>query len=164
MRKVCYQGFGLIELLIILTIIMITLSLSAPNFIGFIERNRAFNTRQSITSGLSLTRSYAIIHQRPTEMCGSSDGLKCDHQWSKGWLVRVIRTQKSVRSEQFAAIDGRLNWGRPDSTIRYMPNGTSPASNSSFLYCTQESGSWRIVLNRQGRARVELNIEDQDCS
>lgn len=163
MRKICYQGFSLIELLITLAIVTVILSLTAPNLIGLIEHNRAYNTRQSIASGLSFTRSHAITYQQPVEMCGSSDGINCDHHWSQGWLVRIISEGKILRSEQFNAINGHLNWGRPESTIRYKSNGTSPTSNSRFLYCTPRGGSWRIVLNRQGRARIESKKEDEDC-
>lgn len=163
MRKTCNQGLSLIELLITLAIATIIVILSTPNLIGFIEHNRAYNTRQSIASGMSFTRGHAITYQRLTEMCGSSDGSNCDHQWSQGWLVRVGNEQKVLRSEQFAGVKDRLSWGRSESTIRYMPNGTAPTSNSRFLYCTHTNGSWRIVLNRQGRGRIEFKKRDEEC-
>lgn len=151
------------ESLITLAIVAIILSLALPSLMRMIEHNRAFNTRQSIASGMSFTRAHAITQQIPTEMCGSSDGLNCDHKWPQGWLVRTVSEQKILRSEQFSTTNNRLSWGRTSSTILYMPNGTSPTSNSSFLYCTQTRGSWRIVLNRQGRARIELQADDEAC-
>jgi type IV fimbrial biogenesis protein FimT len=156
------HGLTLPELLITLCLLAIIASIAMPSLNQHVHSNRQENLRHSLLSHLKATRSDAISGNQRVELCGSSNGQRCDHQWSEGWLMRDPITQTVLR---FSAQPGRdhLRWpgaGQANQTIVFQANGTMASSNGRFVLCSAERRVvWQLVINRQGRIRQNIGLE-----
>ncbi len=156
------HGLTLPELLITLCLLAIVVSIGMPSLNQHLHRNRQENLRHSLLSHLKATRSDAVSGNQRVELCGSSDGVQCDHRWNDGWLMRDPLTQTALR---FSAQTGRdrLRWtgaGQANQTIVFQANGNMASSNGRFILCTAEGRVlWQLVINRQGRVRQTVGLE-----
>jgi len=80
-------GLTAIELMITLAVLAIMASLAGPPMQGLVMNYRERTGVNQIVGYLRLARSEAITRSVPVSMCGSSDGVACDGDMSKGWLV-----------------------------------------------------------------------------
>ena len=87
------SGFSLVELLITISIAAILLTLAAPSFTSFINRNRLTTASDELIASLSYARSEALKRRSTTTLCAkSSTGTLCDtsgvsEDYATGWLV-----------------------------------------------------------------------------
>lgn len=156
-------GFTLTELLITVCVAVIVSTLALPNLSNYLANNRQENLRHSLLSHLKAARSEAVTLMQRVELCGSSNGLRCDQAWSDGWLIRDPVAGTALR---FSRQSGRdlLRWvgaGAASQTVIYQANGTTVASNGRFILCTAEGQViWQLVINRQGRVRHLQGLEN----
>ena len=84
------NGFSLIELLVVITILGVLLALSLPNFQNVIESTTTNSQVKMLLTTLNLARSEAIKRGSNVAICASSDGVDCAAgNWTNGWLVFV---------------------------------------------------------------------------
>lgn len=163
MRRAFPYGFTLPELLITLCLLAVVASFALPNLSNYLHSNRQENLRHSLLSHLKATRSDAITSARRAELCGSSNGVHCDHRWSDGWLIRAPTTNTLLRYSPHQSPD-TLRWvgaGQTNHTVVYLANGTTASSNGRFILCSAEGlVVWQLVINRQGRVRQTVGLEN----
>ncbi|MEN0107296.1 MAG: GspH/FimT family pseudopilin [Pseudomonas sp.] len=163
MRTPIAHGFTLPELLITLCLLAILLSVALPNLHQYLHSNRQENLRHSLLSHLKATRNDAITRMQRLEFCGSSNGQDCDQAWSNGWLIREPSSNTVLRYTQQPGHE-RLRWagaGQANPSIVYLANGTTAASNGRFVLCNAEQRvAWQLVINRQGRVRQVIGLEN----
>lgn len=146
----------IVELLTTLSVLTIILSLGMPALAKQLQANRDRALHDQLKSSLQAARTYSIEQRRKIEVCGSGNGNDCDNDWRHGWLIREKSSGQILHTTHLAT-PTPLAWKGLSKRIGYHPDGHSHASNGTFSYCSVES--WRIVLNRQGRARsVHSNI------
>lgn len=158
MKITCQKAHSLVEVLAVVALLGIAFSLSAPSLRHLVEQNRERTLREELLAHVHFTRTQAILTQRPHLICGSGNGQTCDGNWNSHWLVMNVRDQQLLRKFT-PPRNSQLCWQGfgMRSRILFQGNGMSSASNGRFSICGTQQSSWQIVLNRQGRLRVEID-------
>jgi len=82
------QGFGLIEVIIVVAIIAITAALALPSYSRTMGRARTTTTTNSLLNAVNDARSEALVRRKGVSICPSTDGNTCaGTDWSVGWIV-----------------------------------------------------------------------------
>jgi type IV fimbrial biogenesis protein FimT len=170
------RGFGLIELLVVISIVAILAAIATPSFSALIRENRVKTQANDFLSASNYARNESITRSRGVTLCAANTtggavptacGASTD--WSKGWMVFVDDTVGAAATP--VAIDDEdilrtwegnpKNSFVPDSAlafIRYNPRGLTnnitadvsftlkPASNCS----TRQQRT--IVISPLGRS------------
>jgi len=164
-------GFSLIELLITLSIIVITTSISIPSFISLINNNKVTTQTNAIFESLYLARSYAITRQKNVHVCHMSEPNieKCDSNrdfntsWSNGWLVFADINNDNEFDDndnliQVVSATSHINViFNQRGRLRFFSDGS--ARSAGFYICDQQKINYRhIYLLYSGRARTSEQI------
>jgi type IV fimbrial biogenesis protein FimT len=154
-------GFTLIELLITLCVLSVAASIGVPSFIHLIESNQQQTLRNTLLVQLQTARGQAVFRGRNIELCGSGQPNDCDNAWASGLMIRDADTGEVLLFQPLKTT-GSLRWKGSinHQSVVYNSNGTTPASNGRFIYCSKDSiALWQIVINRQGRFRQAEGLE-----
>ena len=85
------RGFGLIELMVVVAIVVILTMIALPSYQHLIQLNRLTSDTNTLLSAFNLARNEAASRGRPVTVCASVDGLGCvgpgTNDWSTGWIV-----------------------------------------------------------------------------
>jgi type IV fimbrial biogenesis protein FimT len=160
-----YQlGLTLPELVITLAVMSILTAGSTGSLQHFIQENRMAAEVNQFVTALHLARSEAVKHGLRVVLCPSSDGDNCgsSQEWVNGWLLFASNDREHDADEQLLQTGSSLSSGiRMSSSnhrkrIVYQPDGTSPGTNSSFIFCDdRERVKPRIIcLSNTGRPRL----------
>ena len=169
-------GFGLIELIIVISIIAILTAMATPSFSALIRESRVKTQANDFLSASNYARNEAITRSRGVTLCAADtrDGAlpaACgtSGDWGKGWMVFVDDTVGNGSTP--VAIDNAdvlRTWeGNPKNTfvpdsaisfVRYNPRGlTNNITNDvSFTLKPTNNCSARqqrtIVISPLGRS------------
>jgi type IV fimbrial biogenesis protein FimT len=166
MPRANQTAFSLAELLVTLGVLTLTSGVAAPTLQSLIQTNRNQSAHDQLRSSLQMARFYSISQGLEVEICGSLSGTSCDPSWEHGWIVKLRHGELPLYVTRLSQ-PMRLSWNRPTQAVRFNALGHASSSNGSFLLCSGDSKpQWKIVLNRQGRARTAVPSEllDTDCS
>lgn len=159
-------GFTLLELMIVVTIIILT-TLGIPALHATLTTNRLANSVNDLVGTLAYARSEAIKRNQHVAVCLSNDGTTCTtgSDWSTGWLVYPDSNRNRQRDAdetilgQYQDLATGLNLTyRAFGSRRYLvyrPNGTT-RTNGTFTFCDPSApGLARaVILSKTGRARL----------
>lgn len=87
MPKNRFQGFTLIELMVVVAVLAILAAIAFPSFQQTMRSNRVATASNELIASISLARSEAIRGTRGGGVCSSSDGASCGGTWNTGWMV-----------------------------------------------------------------------------
>lgn len=160
MSKLHQHAFSLPEVLVTLALLGTGLSIATPALSELLERNQQLALRDSLHASLQQARAQSILQRYSVEICGSSDGLRCQNDWSYGWLVRRNEGSQNPLEHIKLAPGTNLRWSGFDKTIRFHANGTSPTGNGRFYQCHNGKIRWQLIINRQGRVRHSSEAEN----
>ncbi len=86
-----FRAFTLIELMIVLMVIAITLSLSAPLMQDLLQGNRLRSESIRFLRAINLARSEAVMRNSPVSICPSAMAVtgkvQCSGTYVDGWIV-----------------------------------------------------------------------------
>ena len=71
------QGFTLIELMIVVTLLALMMMLAAPSISIWLQNLKVRNVGESIVNGLQLARMEAIRRNTRVVVCSSTNGTSC---------------------------------------------------------------------------------------
>lgn len=157
------KAFNLVELLVTVTLVAIFASLAVPALPRFQESKRLQSSRDLLASHIQQTRVSAITLGRPHQLCGSSDGENCDGDWGSYWLITTVGTQPTVIRQQTSPTKDLCRVGFGSDSIRFHPNGTSWISNGTISVCNANGPHQQLILNRQGRLKLEASHNSSCC-
>jgi type IV fimbrial biogenesis protein FimT len=85
------RGFGLVELMVVVAIVVILTMIALPSYQHLIQLNRLTSDTNTLLSAFNLARNEAVARGRPVTVCASANGTACDGpgtgDWSNGWIV-----------------------------------------------------------------------------
>ena len=130
------KGFTLTELLIVVAIISILATITAPSFSDFIDNTRLTSTMTQLTSDLNRARSEAIKRNSWVLVCARSSNTACGTNWGNGWLICQDSTNDGTNNCDSGtaanpnpivvhqAINANFTLTGSAASMRFNPNGT----------------------------------------
>jgi len=148
------KGFTLVELVITLTIAGILLAIAAPNFSGFLARNRLSAQINDLSTDISIARAEAIKRNTGAGVCTSNTGTGCvAGNWASGWLAYyvcpvgdascVAGTNVVVSTHE--ALTGNNTLTGTASVILYDKTGVLVSGNGTYTLCDPRLKATRII-------------------
>lgn len=160
MNRIFFRGFSLVELVIVILLLALIGTVAIPAFGALIERSRATATADQLQAHLLFARTWGVSQRIDVEVCGSSNGVDCDHVWERGWIVRLPSSGELLRQHLLAPQEYLA--GSRRQPVRYRSNGTSPLSNLRFYLCDRNASVvWQLVINNQGRVRRVAGLDPE---
>lgn len=155
------SAFTVFELLSCIALLGVVLAIAVPNMTSFIQHQRDTTLRNQLIALLHSARAQAIMHKQRRAVCGSNNGLTCTGHWDQNWLL-IDKDNALIQHIQVPA-NSAICWAGFSSAIAYKTNGTTPTSNGRFSLCRQGAHSWSVILNRQGRLRIDSSESASGC-
>lgn len=160
------SGFTILECLIVICILAILLVQGVPALRDYGLRQRMSAAMHSLHSHLAMARNDAVRFSVDVVVCPGekTQGCRGDSNWDSGWLVfEDTNGDHAYQSdERLLAVEPglehiviRSNGGR--RYVRFVPNGSSPGSNSSISFCDLRGpvAARKLVISNLGRIRRE---------
>ena len=142
-------GFTLIELMVTVIVLVIVVSMAAPNMSQLISSQRTRNAAADLASALTLTRSEAVNRSATTTMTASGTG----GSWTGGWAVAAgtarIRGYGPYDGITITASSGSSlaigNDGRPIAGTQTFQVAPSTNATSATTLCVQLGVTGRVT-------------------
>jgi type IV fimbrial biogenesis protein FimT len=159
------DGFSLVELLTLISIVAILAAIALPNFSATIKSERDTSQINALLDGLTLARSEAIKYGNPVTICAGSSNTCTDGNWGDGWIVFYVTlppgaTTSTIRA--FPAISsGNTLTSSGGNSFTFVSTGMlNPALASNFTVCdTRGPGYGRLIsLLTSGRAETAPTV------
>lgn len=159
------NGFSLLEILVVLTIVFMILAFAIPSERIFLTNAKVDALRLQLQRAIDLTRSEAIMRNETVTLCGSSNKNTCTGSWDAGYII--LANTKPIYIFYATPNQGQLHWRAFPSNqpeLQYLPSGMSKTENGTFWYClpTEKTPRWAIVVSQSGRARL-VDFEKEEA-
>jgi type IV fimbrial biogenesis protein FimT len=140
------QGFTLVELLVVMTILAILLAMAIPSYNALTIGTTASQYASSMAESALLARAEAIRRNAAVTVCVSADGATCGSGgWEQGWLVScmsndLVTCDTSGASTLVIQYQGaaRSGWKISEASglakLNFDPSGTG-ATAASMTVC-----------------------------
>lgn len=153
------DGTSLLELLIVLTILGVFVSLSAPLLKDSLVRARLDSSLTQLTSSLNYAREHAVYSGRSISLCAGIQSMECDRHgdWSRGWQAFFSAPDATpLKSDQLHHADIRFYKLQPTKPIIYTKMGFTPLSNTNFTICSTQLPYYqrKLFVSSYGRIRI----------
>lgn len=179
------SGFGLIELLIVLSIIA-TIAFSTSFYLTSSPVQQVTQQRQQLQQFIYLARQKAIVQRQTITICPvdintQNTAKQCINQWlTNNWYMFVDSNNNKAydQGEQLmntltpiflpvttTDITQSLRWRNNNRFLRFSATGSINAPGT-MKYCrqtTQDSISFDLIISRQGRIRHQQSITSNPC-
>lgn len=155
------SGFTLVELVVTLTVLVITLSLAAPAFSAFVANNQLAAAKSEFASSLALARSEAARSGSMVFVQAAAGGAAGD-EFAGGWNLVVDVDGDGVADNNDTVL---RHYDAPPATIRLAGAATlrfsasgnlSPAVAVSYSVCRSDGSAagYRIDVAPGGTSFV----------
>ena len=166
------KGFTLLELIIVITILGISLAISAPGLRTMIVNNRISSNASDFASALQLAKAEAVARLNPVIVCkknAASTGCIAGGDWSQGWIVfsddndnGTVDAPNEAVLLVHEALHERISFGgntsEVDTSITFRPSGISSVTTTSTLIICNDNlfdhSARGILVTITGRGSV----------
>jgi type IV fimbrial biogenesis protein FimT len=160
------QGFTLVEMVVVLSILGIAVAIAMPSFIRFVQNNRLATTANAFVGALNLARSEAITRGVTVTVCKSPDQIDCvaNGDWAQGWIVfmdpdndgEVADADDILRVyDGLPAPSTFVGTANVSNRVSYAPTGFPAVLSSGTVALTIGGRTINVVLNTTGRVRTD---------
>ena len=168
------NGFTLVELMIVMSVLAILISLAVPSFQNLISKNQLIATNNDLLTALTLARQSSITFSKDVYLCELLDEKTCneerpfDADWTKGWMMFVDNNQNAVLDDEDTI--SHINYKpfrsekqniaiifNQQGRLRFRPDGSS--RSAGFYLCTPRHHK-HIYLLYSGRARHNEDLDE----
>jgi len=165
------DGFTLVELLAVLSILAILLGLGVPGMQRLVGTTRADGSMRELYALLASARQMAVLTRRDVTLCGTADGTSCSRTWN-GHPTLVFadsnRNRRADAGEEIFQVSelthtGRIRWSASGnrSYLRFRPDGAA-LEYGNFTWCPADGDARQarqLILNVTGRPRAAVDAD-----
>lgn len=158
------NGFSLIELLVVITVLAVLTSLAAPSFRSIVADNLVKTSANELFYAIQLARNEAVKRNTMVSICPSSNQSSCtsNGNWNVGWIIfeDVNASGSRDNSETLirvqTALDSSVAAAGP-TAIQFATGGyLEPAAVQSVQVSAADSANPRwVCLTAIGKAQVQ---------
>lgn len=159
-----HAGISLVELVMVCAALAIVLATAAPDLQALRQRQALVAAGNSLASGLHATRSAAVTRGQPARLCASVDGSVCAAAaaWSSGWRSYLDSEPATTLAHGSLPAGVIVSSSAGRLQVRYLPDGRSAGSNTTFTLCSGGRHWRQVVVNNAGRVR-QTAVSDTPC-
>lgn len=164
------NGLTLMELLITLSILLLLLGISLPDFRELAQSVSGDVTLRRLANAVQLGKASAITNNATVTVCRSEDGFACGGSWHDGVMLftdnnrnrKIDGDDMLLRHIIFPNSNGSIRF-RAFQNKQYLQLtslGTTHNQNGNFTYCPYAGDSRfarQLIMNRTARLRFALD-------
>jgi type IV fimbrial biogenesis protein FimT len=147
-RKKTMRGFGLIELLITISLLGILTTLAVDNFGAWIQDTKTRSVAESLQNGIRLAQTEAIKSSQSTTFTLTG----------RNWVIALI--PRASTSTTISSTTTIHNGGIPDANFVNIDaaNNTSLNFNSMGRLVSPTTNVNYIITNTRGNRRMQVSV------
>ena len=165
------DGFTLLELIFILSLLVILLTLGIPTLSQWVKRSKATNLQYTLLHSIHYARTQATQLKSTVTLCPGTS--TCEDTWGANLLIFNDLNSNGARNSDelllkqidIGLLGQYLNWRsfRKKTYLQFNSQGLTRALNGTFHFCPKEpvdNLKFSLILAKTGRARIS---DTPDC-
>jgi type IV fimbrial biogenesis protein FimT len=150
------QGFSLIEMMVVVSIMAILASIAFPAFNDALLSTKLRSYANNFIVSTYLARGEAIKRNAIVTLCVSANGTSCGAGgWEQGWIV--LSGTSVLHHQQATASGYNITEANGIDTLSFQPTGIG-GTQATLTFCraTSSTGEQKrvVTLSSSGRASV----------
>lgn len=160
--RVRAQGFSLIELMIVVSIVAVIAAIAMPSFLTTVQNSRVGTTADSVRDAVMLGRTEAIRRGATITLSGAGTPA-----WSSGWRL-LDASGTLIREGQFSSGVNvtMVNAPAGANNIVFRPNGTINNTPNNEMYLLVQGAAGSTATPRAVRLNRGVSVcrqGDSNC-